>query len=1138
MSTFKQTSDVQTSLQNLCTKTMMTPWNIITILLLFLLLFLNGVEMCVRGEEEGGGCVGGRPPSPNGCCPVRAGERCGGGGGGGVEVGECDVELGYRCVDGAGNVTTKNGVCTGRHNLTVTDTGTSTVTLQWNDFKPANYYFEYVLLFRKNSYIADTAAWKQWDIGTREQYRVAKLEAGSLYCMRLAVWVDARATVLGNLSEAIWVTTDAATQCTHNGRVFELGEVVDNCEDRCTCTATGRMHCTPSCPQSSLPEVPEGCSLVFLEECSCNATVSCPPEEGQATPSSAESCQHRGDNYADGLRWTDMINCTSCTCEAGHVVCEVTCEQPEVPEGCVNPRRQTELHGCCPVIVCGSTRESAEGEEEGCSHNGTVYRVGASFASDCALCVCSQGNHVNCTSTVCPPLERPLASLLCPSPHVQRDGCCDTLFCMEENPDPQVLLSRLMALSFGPDTLTISFDVDHVTSGHTVTQDRYEVMTSDGQGGAASWSSRTYTPTTLNADDNVSSPSDLLHADAAIRVDDRVFITLDGLRPNTSYYVRVEPVVKRDMGVTDSGFNSTLVGFFVARTMAIDTTCLAGDILYQNGDVVSDDCEAVCTCVRGEVVCRRRTCPEEHDNIMVPSPSVSCPRPQLIVSSDVHSCCKTWRCFPQDDGCIYKNTILKNDETVLDGECSRKCMCTKGEVTCTPVCPPVSPAPRSECILTNVSNSCCPVWMCPQVTKPPVGLTLASRIGFHGDCPKNATFKTSLSRALENRIKGHMPCADRESPFFVRCWVKDVVVTCPRLDVYRKRRQTTQMELVAVIAANNTDSNSESKIKTSLNKTENALAALFTTTRVLLLLDSGRNVTSSGSYHSFGISHLCSRGFVYQQNVCELEDPSSSLPPQLQNMTLTPIHVTSHSATLLWHPPFPSHLSQLPFLTACVIEFRMTSSSAWNRTMTLNPMTTTNYTLVGLSASERYEARLVALTVSASASSDRVVVSDVHFTTAAANEAFTSALTLDALQVTLGDTFVTFKWPPLPAEVTKVMSTFKVTYRQSTDQGGGKVFDLDPSSSEATLSGLERGKTYVSKFVVCLLNGTTVTMASLHFVTKTSDASTLPVIPLLATCAVLVLLSVLIPVIFLVWRRMHRKTAQTAFENKTYGVNM
>ena len=142
-------------------------------------------------------------------------------------------------------------------------------------------------------------------------------------------------------------------------------------------------------------------------------------------------------------------------------------------------------------------------------------------------------------------------------------------------PDPQTLMGRLMAISFGPSSLTISFDVGPTaaSSPDPVTQDRYEVMTSDRGGDASSWASRTYTAATVDADDNASSPWDLLHQDAAVRVDERVYITLGCLSPNTTYYVRVQPLVKRDMGVTTAnlppvqGGNATLVSFIVARTL-------------------------------------------------------------------------------------------------------------------------------------------------------------------------------------------------------------------------------------------------------------------------------------------------------------------------------------------------------------------------------------------------------------------------------------------------------------------------------------------------------------------------------------------------------------------------------------------
>ena len=70
------------------------------------------------------------------------------------------------------------------------------------------------------------------------------------------------------------------SHCLHSGEQYEVGEVVENCEDRCTCLASGRMECSPLCPESQLPEVREGCELSYQEECSCNATEHCPNDEG------------------------------------------------------------------------------------------------------------------------------------------------------------------------------------------------------------------------------------------------------------------------------------------------------------------------------------------------------------------------------------------------------------------------------------------------------------------------------------------------------------------------------------------------------------------------------------------------------------------------------------------------------------------------------------------------------------------------------------------------------------------------------------------------------------------------------------------------------------------------------------------
>ena len=79
------------------------------------------------------------------------------------------------------------------------------------------------------------------------------------------------------------------------------------------------------------------------------------PGVASTTTPAPEGCQYKGNTYADGAYWTDSAECSSCTCESGHVSCTVTCQEPVEPAGCVNPVRRTDSSGCCQVIVCDST---------------------------------------------------------------------------------------------------------------------------------------------------------------------------------------------------------------------------------------------------------------------------------------------------------------------------------------------------------------------------------------------------------------------------------------------------------------------------------------------------------------------------------------------------------------------------------------------------------------------------------------------------------------------------------------------------------------------------------------------------------------------------------------------------------------
>ena len=156
----------------------------------------------------------------------------------------------------------------------------------------------------------------------------------------------------------------------------------------------------------------------------------------------------------------------------------------------------------------------------------------------------------------------------------------------------------------------------------------------------------------------------------------------------------------------------------------------------------------------------------------------------------------------------------------------------------------------------------------PTESKQPVSMSLATRVAFRGSCPDQDNSKALIRRAFENRLVGQLPRADPESPYFVQCWVKDVVVTCPLLDAYRRRRQTTEVEVIFSFCLVDRDSYPVSKTRVSLDVTGSALSAMFSSRDIWLLLEDGQNMTSSGNFLSFGISFDCENGFVFSHNAC------------------------------------------------------------------------------------------------------------------------------------------------------------------------------------------------------------------------------------------------------------------------------
>ena len=63
--------------------------------------------------------------------------------------------------------------------------------------------------------------------------------------------------------------------CLHMDEFYEVGQqVINDCEESCTCLPTGEFKCSPVCEMHGVPDVEEGCHVIPGESC-CDFKVSC-----------------------------------------------------------------------------------------------------------------------------------------------------------------------------------------------------------------------------------------------------------------------------------------------------------------------------------------------------------------------------------------------------------------------------------------------------------------------------------------------------------------------------------------------------------------------------------------------------------------------------------------------------------------------------------------------------------------------------------------------------------------------------------------------------------------------------------------------------------------------------------------------
>ncbi|XP_070611087.1 kielin/chordin-like protein [Erythrolamprus reginae] len=238
--------------------------------------------------------------------------------------------------------------------------------------------------------------------------------------------------------------------CHHEGREYPEGtqwlSASDPCQE-CSCGPGGEASCQPAPCKATLcshpapgsccpvchdcifegeryahgqPFQPESCL-----QCACQdgnvrcEVILCPPamcdqpvtEPGICCPR-CQGCMHEGQDRADGSRWLSSLElCQACLCADGIVTCTQII--------CVNScPAQVEVPGeCCPVCA-------------DCSYGGRNYGPGESFqpgGNPCEICTCqlmSDGRpHLQCHRKQCPSL------LDCTQDQIQAPGpgaCCPT----------------------------------------------------------------------------------------------------------------------------------------------------------------------------------------------------------------------------------------------------------------------------------------------------------------------------------------------------------------------------------------------------------------------------------------------------------------------------------------------------------------------------------------------------------------------------------------------------------------------------------------------------------------------------------------------------------------------------------------
>ncbi|XP_037079036.1 putative epidermal cell surface receptor [Pollicipes pollicipes] len=313
--------------------------------------------------------------------------------------------------------------------LIVTTKSYNSVTLAWDDFKPADYVHGYVAQYRQ----LGAEEWRRQELAPQPGQsvpllRIDQLRPDTEYEARVSIYDSQELGTLGDASETIRFTTDDG--CVDGNDTYPVGgRFYHGCEQTCFCELRGRARCVPRCQRplfrhGAFSDDPL-CFEKRMDECcviAACASASAPPT----------------DETEDEEEGSDP--CSAIMCDENYV-CERVKKEGENAEArtqamCVCPPGfdETSVDGdkaCKP----GVTSPRVLANVTGCTYGNATYQPGDEFFDGCEFkCMCNSEEKIECQARCSRRASDDTAPdagcRLVPDPD---DPCCQTMLC--ERPD-------------------------------------------------------------------------------------------------------------------------------------------------------------------------------------------------------------------------------------------------------------------------------------------------------------------------------------------------------------------------------------------------------------------------------------------------------------------------------------------------------------------------------------------------------------------------------------------------------------------------------------------------------------------------------------------------------------------------------